>query len=313
VVYLAIVFNIHAVAYFFSLALGRQVITCPGGELVQTGSSWTWAHTPCLLVFVAHYYTILAAFIWWVVLSVCWFLVAALKWSHEAVGRLSPLFHITAWVTPLLFTVALLAARAVGADELTATCFVVSDGSTSSFLALLMGVVLPLIALMLTGIVFLLIGFISLLRVRALMREGGKQHEKQSLEKLIIRIGVFVSVYIIPAAILIGCYVYELASRPSWVPLTVSCSDCSRPNSAVFMVRVFMFLLIGVLTGVWIWSRKTLNSWRQCPGKCLNLTTPAEEPDMEIPEPNMQLSVENELSHQKMPNYSYPDSGLDST
>lgn len=308
VVYLALVFNVHSLMYFFSLALGRKIVTCPGGVFVQNGSAWSWAHTPCILVFVALYYTVVAAFIWWLILCVCWFLVSALKWSHEAVGKLSPIFHIAAWILPLLMTVALLAARAVGADELTATCFVVSDGTTSSFLALLIGVILPLMALLVVGMVFLLLGFISILKVRALMQKGGKQQEQQSLEKLLIRIGVFVSVYIIPASILIGCYVYELATRPSWQPLSKACSDCARPNSAVFMVRVFMFLLIGVLTGVWIWSRKTLKSWQQCPTKCRACCNPPEQDDadIEMPTPSV-LAAENMFSDQKMPSYSCPD------
>ena len=307
------VFNVHSVAYFFSLALGRKIITCPGGELARSGSPWSWAHTPCILVFMVLYYTVLAAFIWWVILSTCWFLVAALKWSHESVGKMSPLFHVTAWVLPLLFTIGLMAARAVGADELTGTCFVVSDSSTSTSLALLFGVILPLMVLLVIGLVFLLIGFISILRIRTLMQKGGKQQEQQSLEKLLIRIGVFVTVFIIPASILIGCYVYELASRSSWVPIGISCSSCSRPNSAVFMVRVFMFLLIGVLTGVWIWSPKTLKSWQQCPSKCMACCNPPlpEEADAEMPEYD-QISAKNVLP-QKMPTYSLPDSGLEST
>lgn len=314
VVYLALVFNVHSLAYFFSLALGRKIITCPGNVFVQTCSAWSWAHTPCLLVFVVLYYTIMAAFLWWLVLCICWFLVAALKWSHEAVSKLCPIFHIAAWVLPLLMTIALLAARVVGADELTATCFVVSDGTTSSFLALLIGVILPLLALLLAGVVFLLLGFVSILRVRALMQKGGKQQDQQSLEKLLIRIGVFVAVYLIPASILIGCYVYELASRSSWRPLSESCSDCPRPNSAVFMVRVFMFLLIGVLTGVWIWSRKTLKSWQQCPAKCnacCNPQEPEQQEDIEMPTPS-EVAAENMFIDQKMPSYNYPDSGLDS-
>lgn len=308
VVYLALVFNIHSLTYFFSLALGRELVTCPGGEFVQSGSPWTLAHTPCVLIFVFLYYTMMAGFIWWVILTVCWFLVAALKWSHESVGKMAPLFQVSAWVLPLLMTIGLLAPRAIAADELTGMCFVVS--SATSFLALLLGVVLPLVLFLVAGLVFLLIGFVSILRVRALMQKDGKQQEQQSLEKLLIRIGVFVSVYIVPASVLIGCFVYELASRRNWRPLDEPCSNCTRPNSAVFMVRVFMFLLIGVLTGVWIWSRKTLGSWQRCPGRCgRRCGTGHQDQDMELPTP---VSADNALSN-KMPSYSYPDSGLEST
>lgn len=229
-------------------------------------------------------------------------------------GKLSAIFHIAAWVLPLLMTIGVLAARVLGADELTATCFVVSNGTRPAFLALLLAVILPLVLFLLTGLVFLLIGFISILRVRAYMRKGGKQQEQQTLEKLMIRIGIFVAIYIVPATILIACFVYELASRSSWLALSEPCSNCTRPNSAVFMVRIFMFLLIGVLTGVWIWSRKTLRSWQQCPAKCSICCNPvAEEAEQDMELPASVLAAENALSTQKMPSYSFPDSGLDSS
>lgn len=314
VVYLALAFNIHSVAYFFSLALGRRLVTCPDGQFVSSTSTWSWAHTPCILVFIFLYYTMMAAFIWWVILTVCWFLVSALQWSHEAVSKLAPFLQAVAWILPLLMTISLLAARVVGADDLTATCFVVSDGSRSSFLALLLGVVIPLVLFLVVGIIFLLLGFIGMLRIRSFMHQGGKQQEKQSLEKLMVRIGIFVTMYIVPASVLVGCFVYELASRPGWQPLSKPCSSCSRPNSAVFMVRIFMFLLIGTLTGVWIWSHKTLKSWQQFPAKCgtccRDLRHEGESEDTPVP-----VSADNMMGKDTMmmPSYSYPDSGLDST
>lgn len=310
VVYLALAFNMHSLAYFLSLALGRTIITCPNNQLVHSGDNWTWAHTPCILVFMFLYYSMMVAFIWWVVLTICWFLVSALKWSHEAVSKFAPFFQVSAWVIPLVMTICLLAGRVIGADELTATCFVVNDGSTSGFLGLLIGVILPLILFLGTGIVFLLLGFISIMRIRAFMRKGGKQQEQESLEKLMIRIGIFVAVYIVPASVLIGCFVYELASRSNWQALNEPCVNCTRPNSAVFMVRIFMFLLIGALTGIWIWSRKTLKSWQQLPEKCVVCCTPPQDKNYDIPVTAIDLSSTENVLPPRMPSISrsYPDS-----
>ncbi len=313
-IYLAVAFNIHSLSYFFSAALGRRVVTCPNGSFVRSGVPWTWAHAPCLLVFISLYYSMMAAFLWWVILTVSWFLVSALQWSHEAVSKISPFYHCVAWILPLLMTICLLAAQVVGADELTATCFIVHDGTRSSYLALLTGVILPLLLLLITGVVFLLFGFVGVIRIRAFMREGGKQEERQILERLMIRIGIFVAVYIIPASILIGCFIYELASRSSWQPFSECSRDCSRPNSAVFIVRIFMFLLIGVLTGVWIWSKKTLTSWKRVPDKCSTCCRPPVE-QTPCSKKDQTPSLENHVfPGTSMPtmSYSYPDSGLDS-
>ena len=76
-----------------------------------------------------------------------------------------------------------------------------------------------------------------------------------------------------------------------------------------------MFLLIGTLTGVWIWSRKTLKSWQQFPGKCgaccRDLRHDSNRDNTPAP-----VSAENTLGKNTMmmpaTNYSFPDSGLDS-
>lgn len=267
VIYLALSFNIHSLGYFLSYAIGRSNVTCPNGEFVGVSISWQWMHAPCIIVFGILYYTMMAAFMWWLMLTFCWCLASAFKWSTESIGHAAPFLHVICWVVPLLMTISLVAARVISADELTATCFVVRDMTRMSFLALLLGVIIPLMLCLVTGVAFLVIGFVSILRIHSFMRHGGKQRESNILEKLMIRIGIFVTVYIIPAAVLIGCFMYELLGRPGWDPDSCIGSDCSRPNVAVFMVRIFMFLLIGVLTGVWIWSPKTISSWKMLPSR----------------------------------------------
>lgn len=101
IVYLAICFNIHSIGHFLSLMIGRNIIACPGNQYVSSTISWGWQHVPCLLVFTILYYTMMAAFLWWLVLTVGWFLAAGLKWSSEGIGNLAPLFHIISWVVPL--------------------------------------------------------------------------------------------------------------------------------------------------------------------------------------------------------------------
>ena len=275
VVYLALCFMVHALGYFLAMLVGRSRLTCPGNTFVQASITWTWEFTPCLVVFILLYYTMMASFLWWLTLTFCWFLTAVYTWSKEAVARIAPLFHITAWVLPLIMTVVLLGNKVIGADELTAICFVVMEKDNSStFYGLMLGVIVPLLLFLMAGIFFVLAGFVSVCRIRDLMHLGGRKMEKNRLEKLMIRIGVFVTIYIGPAAVMIGCYIYELTTQPSWrYTADTACDGCPRPNTAVFMTRVFMFLLIGTLTGVWIWSRKTLDSWISIPTNLTNLAS----------------------------------------
>nr|CAD97575.1 frizzled receptor [Suberites domuncula] len=280
VVYLSLSFNLHSLTHFFSKGLGRDLVTCPGNQFVQTSITWTWGHTPCILVFGLLHETMMTAFLWWLMLSFSWFLASAFSWSSEAVSHLAPFYHVIAWVLPLVLTIILVATRVVGADELTATCFIVRDENDMSFYALLLGVIIPLVACLITGVVFLVIGFVSLFRIHSIMRHSGKATESSILEKLMIRIGIFVVVFILPAVIVVGCFMYELISRPFWTPISEPCNDCVLGNPAVFMTRLFMFLLTGILTGVWIWSKKTLLSWRNLPQR---LTTCCRPKPVDVP------------------------------
>jgi hypothetical protein len=274
VVYLALSFHIHTLGYFLALIIGPSSVTCPGGSYVETDSQWTWIHTPCILVFGLLYYSTIAAFLWWLILTLSWFLSSAYKWTNEAISQFSLFYHTAAWVIPLILTISVLAARVVSADELTGTCFIVRTNTRTSFLAMLFGLILPLSVLLLVGSAFLTIGLLSVLQIRKFMVNRGKERESIILEKLMLRIGVYVAIYVLPAAVLIGCFIYELDTRPRWHTASDPCTDCSRPNTAVFMVRIFMFLLIGALTGAWIWSRKTLQSWRRLPTKLQNCVFP---------------------------------------
>ena len=274
VVYLALSFHIHTLGYFLSFIIGPDSVTCPGGEYVETEGEWTWLHTPCILVFALLYYSMMAAFLWWFILTLSWFLSSAYKWTNEAISQFALFYHTAAWVIPLILSITVLASRVVSADELTGICFIVRTDTHASFLALLLAVILPLSIFLLVGSGFVCIGFVSLLQIRRFLVHRGKAQESVILEKLMVRIGVYVAIYILPAAILICCFVYELDTRPDWHTVGDPCTDCSRPSTAVFMVRIFMFLLIGALTGVWIWSRKTLQSWKKLPMKLRSCVFP---------------------------------------
>lgn len=188
-------------------------------------------------------------------------------------GRLAPFFHVTAWVIPLLMTIGLVAGQVISADELTGTCFIVRDNTIATLYALLIGVLIPLMLFLLTGLTFLVCGLISACKVVTFLRHKGRKKETVVLEKLMIRIGIFVSIYIVPAGVVIGCFFYELIERPRWMTLAEreTCSEnCVAANTPVIMVRIFMFLLIGSLTGIWIWSKKTMDSWRNLGNRCFD-------------------------------------------
>ncbi|XP_008052984.1 frizzled-1, partial [Carlito syrichta] len=231
----------------------------------------------CTILFMMLYFFSMASSIWWVILSLTWFLAAGMKWGHEAIEANSQYFHLAAWAVPAVKTITILALGQVDGDVLSGVCFVGLNGVDA-----LRGFVLaPLFVYLFIGTSFLLAGFVSLFRIRTIMKHDGTKTEK--LEKLMVRIGVFSVLYTVPATIVIACYFYEQAFRDQWERSWVaqSCKSYAipcphlqaggaappppplSPDFTVFMIKYLMTLIVGITSGFWIWSGKTLNSWRK--------------------------------------------------
>ena len=63
----------------------------------------------CTILFMLLYYFEMAANLWWVVLTLTWFLAAGLKWGHEPIEAKSHYFHLVTWALPAALTIAILA------------------------------------------------------------------------------------------------------------------------------------------------------------------------------------------------------------
>uniref|UniRef100_A0A8C7X5B8 Frizzled class receptor 1 n=1 Tax=Oryzias sinensis TaxID=183150 RepID=A0A8C7X5B8_9TELE len=224
----------------------------------------------CTILFMMLYFFSMASSIWWVILALTWFLAAGMKWGHEAIEANSQYFHLAAWAVPAIKTITILAVGQVDGDVLSGVCFV----GLNSVDALRGFVLAPLFVYLFIGTSFLLAGFVSLFRIRTIMKHDGTKTEK--LEKLMVRIGIFSVLYTVPATIVIACYFYEQAFREQWertwigqtcktyaVPCPVQNHPNMSPDFTVFMIKYLMTLIVGITSGFWIWSGKTLNSWRR--------------------------------------------------
>ncbi|XP_075685859.1 frizzled-7 [Rhinoderma darwinii] len=224
----------------------------------------------CTILFMILYFFGMASSIWWVILSLTWFLAAGMKWGHEAIEANSQYFHLAAWAVPAVKTITILAMGKVDGDLLSGVCYVGINSVPS-----LRGFVLaPLFVYLFIGTSFLLAGFVSLFRIRTIMKHDGSKTEK--LEKLMVRIGVFSVLYTVPATIVLACYFYEQAFRETWEKtwLMQTCKSFAipcpshhfspmSPDFTVFMIKYLMTMIVGITSSFWIWSGKTLQSWRK--------------------------------------------------
>ncbi len=307
IIYLAFCYSLISIAYLIRLIAKPEGISCSGdGDYLIIDGLNT---AGCSIVFILLYFFGMASSLWWVVLTLTWFLSAALKWSQEAIAHKSTYFHAVAWVIPAIQTIVALSTRKVDADELTGLCYVGNQNVEN-----LAGFVLaPLCIYLVIGTTFLLAGFISLFRIRSVLKDRDTNTRK--LEKLMVRIGVFSVMYTLPATTVIACFVYEYSNMESWqrevkrncvnVP-TDECNLASRPKEEIYMVRHFMILVVGITSGMWVWSSKTCQSWQMCYYRNFTQKYPQRQPVKQQPL-LVQMSVDKPTTTQTRPLPEYPE------
>lgn len=280
IIFLSGCYFMVALAYVVGFAL-REKISCndpfepqtPGvtkDQMLQVVTQGT-KKEGCTILFMMLYFFSMASSIWWVILTLTWFLAAGMKWGHEAIEANSQYFHLAAWAVPAIKTIAILAMGQVDGDVLSGVCYtgIFDEDALRGF------VLAPLVVYLIIGTSFLLAGFVSLFRIRTIMKSDGTKTDK--LEKLMVRIGIFSVLYTVPATIVIACYFYEQAFRSKWTVtwLNTNCNNFGMPCPTsekleskpwpafnVFMIKYLMTVIVGITSGVWIWTGKTFLSWK---------------------------------------------------
>lgn len=264
IIFLSGCYFMISLGYIIRLVAGHDAVACDGSIIIynyQLVRYNDYGSGLCTTVFLLIYFFGMASSIWWVVLAFTWFLAAGLKWGNEAISSYSTLFHVAAWLIPTMQTIAALAMSAVDGEPVAGICFV-GNLNVANLLAF---VLIPLFVYLVLGSCFLLAGFVSLFRIRKVIKQqGGSRTEK--LEKLMIRIGVFSVLYTVPATVVICCYFYESTHLHKWQH-ALACPNSEfkgmSPDASVLMLRYFMSLVVGITSGFWIWSNKTIESWRR--------------------------------------------------
>lgn len=260
IIWLALCYFLYSISFIVRLAAGREAISCDHEYntpkfLIQDGRR----NTGCAIVFLVQYFFSMAATIWWVILALTWFLAAGMKWGYEAIGSYSNLFHVIAWTLPCIKTIFIFITGKIDGDELTGLCFV----GNQDLIALAAFVLGPQFTYLIIGTLFLIAGFVALFRIRAtIQRDGNTKSETNKLERLIVRLGVFSVFSTVPATAVIACYFYEYANKEYWFYGKRE-NRIAEPNLSIFQLKMFMSLFVGTISGMWIWSPKTLQSWKK--------------------------------------------------
>ncbi|KAG8277715.1 Frizzled-7 [Homalodisca vitripennis] len=117
IIFLSVCYLAVSVAYVIGFGSGDSIacrkpfpppVNIPHLHMVSLITQGT-KHELCTIVFMVLYFFSMASSIWWVVLTLTWFLAAGLKWGHEAIEANSQYFHLAAWAVPAVKTITILA------------------------------------------------------------------------------------------------------------------------------------------------------------------------------------------------------------
>ncbi|VDP77450.1 unnamed protein product [Echinostoma caproni] len=311
IIYLSACYLMVAFGYLIRVGMGHESIACDG-PMLRRGST---GPAQCSVVFLLTYVFGMASSVWWIVLTLTWFLAAGLKWGSEAIAKYSQIYHFFAWFFPGAQAIIILILSGIDGDPVGGLCYV---GATN-LLYLRLFVLAPMCLYLGLGTVFLIAGFVALFKIRSAIKLQARGHLKtDKLEKLMIRIGIFGVLYTVPATVVVACICYELSNREQWernhncpcielpkldtiwptgsgqtstgkfavstetrrldsvmFPLKPKEPGGSeQPEYAVFMLKYFMSLVVGITSGFWIWSSKTLDSWQSCLRRVANRSCP---------------------------------------
>ena len=229
------------------------------------GATPTYHSASCVILFIFVYYFQMAGAIWWVILALTWCLASSLKWGEEAIERPWILYHSVAWSLPAIQSIIILIVNFVDGDQLSGICY---PGNYNT-ISLGVFVFFPLAFYLLLGVVFLSIGFISLIHIRIQIRRDSVKSNR--LQRLIIRIFVYSLLYVVPSFVFLCLVLYEIVNRSSWelaYNLEPGCrgevGPCSnQPTFIAFLLRYLMLFIIGIFSTFWVISWKTFLAWKK--------------------------------------------------
>ena len=138
-------------------------------------------------------------------LTFAWFLAAGMKWSSEAIGSYSSYMHLISWILPAVKTTIIISTSSVDGDPFLGVCGVGNTNINNLHIFILAPLgkslkpdhkgpeiekKLPVFSVVYlsAGCLFLIVGFVSLLRIRSTIKAHDETRQAKKLEKLIVKV-----------------------------------------------------------------------------------------------------------------------------
>lgn len=115
IIFLSLCYLCVGLVYLAGFTFGDQVAcnepfapptTVQGNVQMQPTITQGNKKESCTLLFMTLYFFTISSAIWWVILTLTWFLAAGLKWGHETIEQNAHFFHLFGWALPAVNTIA---------------------------------------------------------------------------------------------------------------------------------------------------------------------------------------------------------------
>lgn len=250
---------------------GREVIICrKDGTLRMREPSGE--NLSCVIVFVLVYYFLMAAMVWFVILTYTWHMsFRALGTIQDRINKKSAYFHLIAWCVPLVLTVAIMALGRIDGNSMTGICFVgYADHAAKVF------VLGPVLIVVLVGGYFLCRGLYTLIRLKISSQEIISERASSKIKQTIVRMGFFSIAILAAVVVTFYCEIYEIQHSWEWrqsfrsymicaiTTMYADVSDCkidTRPSTGKLQLHLLALFATGILMSSWVWTSSTMNTW----------------------------------------------------
>lgn len=260
--FIALCYVVVALVYTLSVAVGRNALICHHEFTNEFNDSLLATegldNLLCAAIFSLLYYFMFCSWMWWCVLASEW-LLCTLKCAYIN-AKWQVCFHIVAWGVPVIFLSCALISGHVTGDPVLRTCWIRKHQELPFLI-----IPLSLIILLCSAVVLICFG-----RVVNIQRNSQEKNVKKMngiKPVVLIRVGIFCTVFLIPMGILLCCYWYEYWYRTEWeewyLQCSGSCSEGEGPRFEVFMVKLAASLTMGIVTVGWILRKSSFLAWKK--------------------------------------------------
>ncbi|XP_001602300.2 protein smoothened isoform X2 [Nasonia vitripennis] len=287
VFYINCCFFVNCIGWLAQFLPGsREVINCrKDGTLRMSEPSGDFS---CLIVFILVYYSLMAAMVWFVILTYTWLMsIQALGKIQGRIDKKSAYFHLLAWFLPLMLTATIMALGEIDGNHTTGICFVGYNNHTVRAWFVLA----PVLTSLLIGGYFLSRGLILLIRLKISSQEFLQEQASSKIRETIVRMGLFSLFTLVAVLVTFYCHAYDFEHSSEWkqsfrdyiicsiTSKYAEISDCKkepRPSAGKLQFHLLSVFFSGILMSHWVWTGSTADTWMRFLRRTCNRET--EEP-----------------------------------